>query len=248
MLSPCPFRFRVAVEAFEKAGDDEKSHRIGGIVSTDHLDRQGETLIQEGLDFEPFLKGGWFNDNHDPSTDSLIGYPETAELRELPDGRKGWYVEGYLLKGYERADKIWSLANSLQKSGRRLGFSVEGGITERDPGNPKTVRRATVREVAITRCPINTETTLNVLAKSLAAGAAVSDPGRSPGEGFPLRTESVEKKPCKRCKGKGCPVCKAKKSMSAGEAIDLLRAIDPRLSPTTAATIVDFAIKRHRAA
>lgn len=241
------FRFRFDTETFEK-GDGDTSRRIGGIVSTDGLDRQGETLIQEGLDFGPFLKGGWFNDNHDPATDSLVGYPELAELRELPDGRKGWYVEGFLLKGYERADKLWSLASSLQKSGRRLGFSVEGGITARDVDDPKRVLKAVVREVAITRCPVNTETSLHVLAKSLAAGSSVGNPGTAPGEGFALRTEAVEKKRCKRCNGKGCPKCLAKKSMTPGEAIDLLRAIDPRLSPVTAASIVDFAIKRQGAA
>lgn len=239
------FRFRFDAQAFEKGGD-ETSHRIGGIVSTDGLDRQGETLIQEGLDFDPFLKGGWFNDNHDPSTDSLVGYPEMAELRELPDGRKGWYVEGYLLKGYERAERLWSLANSLQKSGRRLGFSVEGGITARDPESPQRVLKAVVTEVAITRCPVNTETSLHVLAKSLAAGHAVGNPGAAPGEGFALRTEALAKK-CKRCAGKGCPRCKAKKSMTPGEAIDLLRACDPRLSVGTAASIVDFAIRRRGA-
>lgn len=246
------FRFQFDAETFEKAGVAETSRRIGGIVSTSGLDRQGEVLIQEGLDFGPFLKSGWFNDNHDPATDSLIGYPEIAELRDLPDGRKGWYVEGFLLKGdgTTRADRIWGLASSLQKSGRRLGFSVEGGITARDPANPKTVLKATVREVAITRCPVNEDTSLHVLAKSLAAGSAVAAPAGAPaaGDGFALRAESLEpKKKCKRCGGKGCPRCLAKKSMSAGEAIDLLRAIDPRLAPTTAAAIVDYAIKRRGA-
>jgi hypothetical protein len=248
MITTSQFRFGFDVETFEK-GDGETSRRIGGIVSTDGLDRQGEVLIQDGLDFGPFLKSGWFNDNHDPATDSLIGYPETAELRELSDGRKAWYVEGYILKGdgTERCDRIWKLAKSLQKSHRRLGFSVEGAIVARDAENPKTVRKAIVREVAITRCPVNEETSLHVLAKSLAAGHAVGNPGAAPGEGFALRTEALEKK-CKRCKGKGCARCKAKKSMSPGEAVDLLCALNPALSVSSAARIVDFAIKRHGAA
>ena len=167
-MSSQKFAFDFEVEVFQKAGPGDQDWRIGGIVSTDGLDRQGERLIQEGLDFGPFLKGGWFNDNHDSATASAVGYPTRADLRTFPDGRKGWYVEGYLLKGYDRAQQLWELANALQKSDRRLGFSVEGSIIERDITDPKTVRKAIVREVAITRCPVNTDTRLNVLAKSLA--------------------------------------------------------------------------------
>ena len=194
-MTATPFKFDVQVECFEKAGvDPSKERRIGGIVSTGEVDRQGERLIQKGLDFSPFLKGGWFNDNHDHSTEALVGYPDLCELRELPDGEQGWYVEGYLLKGHQRSDNLWNIAQALQKSDRRLGFSVEGQIEERDASNPKVVRKATVREVAITRCPVNTNTGLDVLAKSLSAGNAVSDPGTAPGEGFPLRTDESSRR------------------------------------------------------
>lgn len=233
------FNFDFAFEVFEKASPDGKDRRIGGIVSTDHLDRQDEILLQDGLDFEPFLKAGWFNDNHDSSTDSVIGYPEKAELRSLPDGRKGWYVEGYLLKGSERADRIWNLANALQKTDRRLGFSVEGSIVERDPSNPKTVRKAVVREVAITKCPVNTNTSLAVLAKSLSAGGSVTNPGTAPGNGFPLRTESLEGgKPKKKKKAK---------RYSKSEAIRLLIKANPRITPEFAESIVGYAMRWHAA-
>jgi len=177
------FAFDIECEVFEKAAPDGGAARyIGGFVSTDHMDRQGETLIQKGLDFTPFLTRGWFNDNHDSTTDALVGYPTAAELRKTEDGREGWYVEGELLKGdgTTRADRLWTLATSLQKTGKRkLGFSVEGKILDRDPKNPKLVRKAEVHEVAITRCPVNTRTSLDVLAKSLAAGT----PGASEGAG-----------------------------------------------------------------
>jgi hypothetical protein len=236
-LAATPFKFDVQVECFEKAGvDPSKERRIGGIVSTGEVDRQGERLIQKGLDFSPFLKGGWFNDNHDHSTEALVGYPDLCELRELPDGEQGWYVEGYLLKGHARSDNLWNIAQALQKSDRRLGFSVEGQIEERDPKNPKVVRKATVREVAITRCPVNSGTGLDVLAKSLSAGSAVSDPGTTPGEGFPLRTESLDSGKKKK---------KKKRLYKATEAVERLRVIRPNLDGALAEKIVAYALKWH---
>lgn len=221
-----PFQFEFDVEVFQKSGAKAgEERRIGGIVSTDGIDRQGEKLLQEGLDFSPFLEKGWFNDNHDSSTDALIGYPDKAEMRVLPDGSTGWYVEGYLLKGHKRADSIWELATALQKSDRRLGFSVEGGIVERDPRDPKTVRKAVVNEVAITRCPVNTGTALQVLAKSLSAA----------GGGAPLRMESLEADPA--------PRPSLKKKITKSEAMAFLMDKDPRLSREAAERIVRLAMR-----
>jgi hypothetical protein len=243
-----PFHLEFEFETFEKAGAPEgRERRIGGIVSTDDLDRQQEVLIQEGLDFGPFLKSGWFNDNHAKDTGAAVGFPELAELRTLPNGRKGWYVEGYLLKGHQRADSIWELATSLERSGagRRLGFSIEGSIEERDPNNPKTVRKAVVREVAITRCPINESTQLSVLAKSLSAGA-VGSQGGTPGDGAPLRVESLEggtEDEEERKKAKSL-----KRSLTKGEAVRLLRGLSKgRMAWSTAARIVEYATRRKSA-
>lgn len=237
------FSFDLEAEFFEKAGEGDRDRRIAGLVSTDNLDRQAEVLLQEGLDFQPFLKSGWFNDNHSPDTDAILGYPAKAELRELAGGHRGWYVEGYLLKGTPRADRIWDLAKSLQKSDRRLGFSVEGQVVERDASNPKIVRKAVVREVAITRCPVNEATSLQVLAKSLSAGSAITDPGVSPGEGFPLRQQSLE--------GYGAAEMlrkkKKKKRMRKAEAVALLKGLQPLLSDAAAHKIVEFAMRHHRA-
>lgn len=244
-----PFRLDLSVEAFEKSDAGDKSRRICGIVSTDHLDRQMETLIQEGLDFGPFLKSGWFNDNHATDTDSVVGYPEIAELRNLPNGKRGWYVEGYLLKGdpeqisqgiIPRSEKIWGLAKSLQSTARRLGFSVEGAVVERDVTNPRIVRKAVVREVAITKCPVNEHTSLAVLAKSLAAGSAVPMPTNVPvtgsdGGGRLLVPQSLEAKPAK----------KKKKRIKKSEAIALLQKSNPRITRQGAEEIVEFAMRWH---
>lgn len=194
------FRVYAPLEAFEKA-DDAHSLRIGGIVSTDLLDRQGEIIVQEGLDFSEFLTSGWFNDNHGQKTSDVLGYPTDAFYVKkgdlLPSGKRaaanGWWAEGYLVGDEGR--RIWNLCNSLAKSPRRLGFSIEGSVEERDRNNRALIRAAKVRNVAITHCPVNTGTEMFALAKALTAGSAIANPGAAPGEGFALRRESVEGAP-----------------------------------------------------
>lgn len=199
-----------------KSGEKGKERRISGIISTEHRDQQNEVVLQRGLDFSPFLAHGWLNDNHSRDTAGVIGYPLKVE-RTTVDGKPATRMEGYLLQDYKPADDIWKLANALQKTNRRLGFSIEGKVRRRAGGTGKTIAEAVVRNVAVTNCPVNAKTGLDVLAKSfallesdekcggcdrrqcvhkaLAAGSAVSDPGASPGEGFSLRTESLERKP-----------------------------------------------------
>jgi hypothetical protein len=238
------FHFDLEVEAFEKAkADGSKGRFIGGFVTTDHMDRQQEIILQEGLDFGPFLKGGWFNDNHDKSTDSLVGYPTAAELRQYPTDpmHKGWYVEGELLDGHSRADSLWTLAQALQKSGKRkLGFSVEGSIDERDDKRPNIVRKATVREVAITRCPVNTRTSLDILAKSLAVGTGGPHGEPTPGDAGPLTREALEGISSGDKKKK-----KKKKRLTKSSAATLLQMINPKVPRSLAERIAGFAIRHY---
>lgn len=194
VMRSMPFQFEIPIHLFEKAdAPPGQSRRIGGVISTEHPDRQGETVLQNGLDFKPFLEAGWLNDNHSKATaEGILGYPSEVKFfkkgETYPDGKpaksNSHWVEGYLLENWEPADKIWQLGKALQKTNRRLGFSVEGAIHRRI--GPKTVfkksadgkggkwvgstvAKATVRNVAITNCPVNTNTNLEVLAKSLQA-------------------------------------------------------------------------------
>ena len=188
-----PFKYEIPVSFFEKADAPQgQSRRIGGVVSTEDPDRQGEVVLSRALDFAPFLRSGWLNDNHSKATaEGILGYPETvAEFKKgdaLPNGEvatsNGHWMEGYLLEGWEPADRVWELGKALQKTNRRLGYSVEGSIHRRI--GPKTVfkkaqdgkgkwvgnivSKATVRNVAVTNCPVNINTGMEVLAKSLEA-------------------------------------------------------------------------------
>lgn len=171
------FRFEVPISFFEKAGAPAgRARRIGGIVSTETPDRQGDIVLQRGLNFEPFVRGGWFNDNHSKLTRDILGYPDNVRMfqkgEKLPDGShapaRGHWVEGWLLDTQDAA-KVWELGHALQKSGRRLGFSVEGSIDKRVGPGKKIVAEGTVRNVAVTGVPVNEDTNLVTLAKSLMA-------------------------------------------------------------------------------
>lgn len=243
-----PFDFEIPVKCFYKAGEKGKERRIGGIISTEARDRHGEIVLQNGLDFGGFVENGWINDNHSKETTGVIGYP--YKLRKvLHKGRPAHYMEGYLLQNYEPADRIWKLANALQNTGRQLGFSVEGGVIRRED-NGATIAQAKVRNVAVTNCPVNTTTGLEVLAKSLQvvqeasvdyedwlkralmAGQAVSNPGTSSGEGFPLRVESLE------------PDLKIPEKFTRNAAIAFLKERYKGLSDSDADRIFNFVARR----
>jgi hypothetical protein len=192
-----PFHFEMPVSFFEKASAKPgKQRRIGGIVTTDAEDRHGEEVDQSGIEWDEWLSGGWYNDNHSRDTDGVVGYPEKVERyrkgQELPNGQNApadcHWAEGYML-GTDRANRIWELGKNLQGTGRRLGYSVEGVIKSRT--GPRTVlkkgpdgrekwvgkrvAKALVRNVAITSCPVNTEAGMEILQRSLQA-AEQSDP------------------------------------------------------------------------
>ena len=175
----------------DKSAPEGQQRRIGGLISTESRDRQDEVILQRGLDFSEFIQHGWFNDNHSKATPGAVGFPNKVEYyakgTKLPDGNiaktNGHWAEGYLLEGHKPADEIWSLAQSLAKAGgdRKLGFSIEGSVLRRSGRDRKTIAEAKVRNVAVTNCPVNTDTYMLSLAKSLREvdGECVEDLVRS---------------------------------------------------------------------
>jgi hypothetical protein len=192
---------------FLQKGDER---RFQGFITTEHPDRENEIVLQDGLDFSEFLKLGYFNDNHSKATGDVLGYPLKVEKRTTPDGKRGHWVEGRLLKGYGPADRVWDLAMSLkkEKAPRQIGFSLQGSVLRRldAAGRPvdmtdeneakrqgKIIAKAIVRHVAITPSPVNPYTGMEALVKSLTAGADIAAPATpQAGSGFALRTESLD--------------------------------------------------------
>jgi hypothetical protein len=160
------FKFRLDADVVKSEGADEGRRFIRGYASTETEDRQGETLVQKGLDISDFMRHGWFNYDHDNSI--ILGYP--VDGCRVDD--KGFWVEGELLKGIPVADRIWDLAIALKKSNapRKVGFSVEGKVLERDGGR---IVKAKIYNVAITVNPVNTTCSWEAIVKSFNGTAAL---------------------------------------------------------------------------
>ena len=258
-----PFRFEMPFEVWSKAGEPGKERRIGGLISSESKDRQGEVVLQRGLDFSEFIANGWINDNHSKETTGIVGYPTLVE-KTVHNGRPATRFEGYLLQGYPRADQIWELANVLQKTGRRLGFSIEGAVQRRDGLEGEIVAKAKVRNVAVTNAPVNTDTQLEVIAKSLMAmeqaepsideirralmaGSSISAPGTwAPGNGFALRPESMEEdvgEALRQQARRHARSLRRRSRVTRGEAVEIVKSRYQGITDAQAWRIVDHAAR-----
>jgi len=155
---------------FKGSADDSEPMvgRIGGIVSTQTTDQQGEQLVQDGVDWTYALRKGWFNYEHKAGPENVLGHPENIE-QIMFKGEPATRIEGVLYLHKPKAKEIFETAIAMQKSGtgRRLGFSVEGQVLAREKTR---IIKSKVLNVAITAHPVNALARLDVL-KSLAAGA-----------------------------------------------------------------------------
>lgn len=154
------------VEIIEKAdAPDGQRLRFRGIMSTEHEDLQGDTVDQGGMDYAPLLARGWLNDNHSKTTGDELGLITKAEPVTI-DKVRATAVEGVLFDTPQNR-KIAANARSMRRLGRGYGFSVEGKILQRSGPRGKRVARSIVSQLALTRCPVNTQTKMELLHKSL---------------------------------------------------------------------------------
>lgn len=178
------FNFFIGFDADLKKSEAEGKRYIRGYASTPNEDRQGESLVQKGLDISDFVNHGYLNFDHDQS--KLLGYPtKNTHIDDV-----GLWVEGVLLKGVPLADEIWNFAVALQKSNapRRLGFSIEGKVLERR-GN--TVLKAKIYNCAITPQPVNTEATWEAVVKSFRPTKDIFNVGKSLEAGYATSPEEM---------------------------------------------------------
>mgnify|MGYP000849498386 FL=1 len=178
-----------------KAGKDKDGKRwIQGIASTDHMDRQNESVKQAGLDFSYFLKHGHFNNDHQQGPENLVGEPTEAKLT-----KDGFWIKGFIYKGKECADYWWEHINSLAQSGsdRKVGFSIEGKVKKK---SGTKIVSCWIKNVAITANPVNTNTWAEI-AKSLSGSLLIEGEDEEDEEkalsagsagGLALQPESLE--------------------------------------------------------
>lgn len=164
-MSRNKFNFFIPAE-IEKGLDKEGNAviKVKGICSDDNKDSDEEYLHPSGYDLTYFLSNGFINYNHrakdDPS--SIIGEPTMAKI--VNNGTQ-MYMEGILFPSNKKALAVCELAQTLAKYGstRKLGWSIEGSVIERDPMNPKKITKAKITGVAITPCPKNHNTFVDLV-------------------------------------------------------------------------------------
>jgi hypothetical protein len=157
------FRFWMPMETVKSNKGDM---RIGGIATDeDAQDIQGEKLFVEGLDIGYLLQRGAFNWDHGKGPGDILGEVDIAQKQ----GSK-LYVEGPLYPHVKQAKEVYDLMRSLKEAGskRKLGLSVEGKIKERDSETGKNIKKAWIKNVAITYNPINQGTWVDMI-KSLGS-------------------------------------------------------------------------------
>ena len=195
--------FRYGAELIKAEKDESTGDWIvEGIASDKSEDNEGETLDPSGFDYNYFLSKGFLKWEHDKNPKNYIGEPMEARVT-----KDGFYIKGRLYNHAPLAKEAVQAMESLQKSNarRRLGFSVEGSIQERDPKNPKKILKALVRNVALTFNPVNDSTWARLakslsapdalefdLDKAMATGTEGEAYGDHSGDGSALREESLE--------------------------------------------------------
>jgi hypothetical protein len=150
--------------------DDEGIIYVGGIASAETTDHSGEIILQDGLDWEYFLKEGFFNWEHHQGPENILGAPTKIQKMFLEDGTKATYVEGKLLTTTEKSKSVIETIKALEQAkslNRKIGFSIEGVIQSRDVKNPKIVTKAKILNVSVTAHPCNRTAELELLTRSV---------------------------------------------------------------------------------
>lgn len=192
----------VPLATLEKASSDipdvtqDIKGGIAGIISSDSQDLQGDTILQEGMEWDYFLTRGWLNYEHKQGPEWIVGAPKKVEHVTLDNGNQATRIEGDLFLNRPRGREVYESAKAIQKAGngRSIGFSVEGQVLERDSKDPSVVTRARILNVSITAHPVNPDARLEVLARSLIGyqEGTVSDAGAALS---PLAEQSLEQSP-----------------------------------------------------
>lgn len=160
-------KFNFFVPANLEKGKDKDGNEItwiDGIASSSSVkDSDNETLFPSGFDYAPLLESGFFNYNHKANVTSkaIVGQPTEAKI---VNGGRDFYVKGFIYPN-EEGKSIIDLAATLKKYSpdRKIGFSIEGTATSRDPFDSKKITGAVVTGIAITVQPKNKNTLMNII-------------------------------------------------------------------------------------
>ena len=149
----------------EENKEEEKFAPISGLISSETKDLQGDTLLQGGVNWDYFLKKGWLNYEHKQGPEFIVGEPISLEKR---DGST--YLKGKLYLNTDLGKAVYNTAKAISEvSDRRIGFSVEGQVLERDKNDSSIITKSRVLNVSVTAHPVNPDSKLEILARSMYA-------------------------------------------------------------------------------
>jgi len=139
----------------ELTKSDDGEWKVRGLASTESIDKQGELILQKGIDLSPVEeKRGILNWDHNKGPENTIGIIEGYNK-----SNDGLFIEGKLFKNHTKAKAVYEIMSSLGKSDKgRIGLSVEGAVLERDSKNPKIIKKCKINAVALTMNPVNSNT------------------------------------------------------------------------------------------
>jgi len=207
--------YEFSVPLFKSQGSNDGKRIVEGIASTEAWDGQDEQILQDGLNFQPFLQNGYVNWNHNGNPQSQIGVPLEGGI-VTNNGLPAFWIKARLFDDIPQADYAWQLIKALERlhqdggPERHLGWSVEGAVLEKENGR---IKKSIVRQVALTHEPVNAETmaiakSFAQFAKSLGAGTAITTPNVSSPDGSqhtydPTKVENLDGAGSrKECEGK----------------------------------------------
>lgn len=152
-------------------GVDSDYFIIKGLASTPSLDVQNDIVNPKGIDIEYFMQSGYINYEHE--SDKVIGFPtENCYV----DENLGLFVEAKLFKDNPYAREMIELAERLEKSGtgRKLGFSIEGNVKQRNVNDSRIIEGVMITGMAVTKRPANTDSSWDVIMKSFVTGEGIT--------------------------------------------------------------------------
>lgn len=230
--------FKIVLPAeITKSSDGE--WRIRGLASTSTRDRQGEVILQDGIDASPIDEGrGILNWDHHRDPENIVG-----TLDSYKKSAQGLVVEGRLFQKHDKAKAIYQIMSSLNKGDRgKMGMSVEGAIIERAGKDGKIIKKCKINAVALTMNPVNTDSYVD-LAKSLNTSEIEFDATK---EGIveeshkeePIFTATQVLQIVEKALTAGAGYTKAPTERSGGEALSR-ESIDDKIKQQNLASIID---------
>lgn len=152
--------------------DENGDYIVQGVMTSDAVDEEDDSITPEGMDCSYFLTKGWIKYEHGNKPEQFIGEPLEVKVGRfehptLMKAVNGIFVKGRLFAQRALTKSAIEAMEDLQKSNtkRRMGWSIEGNVKERNKAGK--IVKSVLRNVVLTMNPVNT-TTWAELAKSFA--------------------------------------------------------------------------------